>query len=108
MTPDEANRLLQTALAQHRAGKIAEAERLYRQVLSSVPDHFQSWANLGLLLLNVRRAGEAANAFNAAASLAPKSAPIHNSLGDALTDAGEWGLAQYAYGTAIALEPNFY
>ena len=41
--------MVDQALAFHRQGRIAEAERLYRQVLNASPGHFDARHLLGML-----------------------------------------------------------
>ena len=41
---------LQAAVAHHRAGRLAEAEKLYRQVLAGDPNHFDALQLFGLRL----------------------------------------------------------
>src|SRR5205814_5178487 len=48
--PDaDTDRLLALAISQHRAGHIAEAERIYRQILTSDPGHADSLHLLGIV-----------------------------------------------------------
>ena len=52
--------LFAAAVAQHQAGAFAEAERRYRYILSTNPDHADSLHNLGLLALQSGNAASAA------------------------------------------------
>ena len=49
MTPITIEQAIEIALAHHRAGRLAEAETLYRQVLSLVPGHAEVLHLLGVL-----------------------------------------------------------
>ena len=46
---------MQLGLQHHQAGRLAEAEQLYRQVLEQSPDHSQALHLLGML---ARRVGQ--------------------------------------------------
>ncbi len=49
----------QQALRLHRAGRLAEAEQFYRQILAAVPNHADSLHMLGVLALQSGRPAEA-------------------------------------------------
>ena len=58
MTPITIEQAIQLALEHHRAGRLAEAEALYRQVLSEVPGTRRrsiSWASLPVRAAGFRR-----------------------------------------------------
>src|SRR6185437_16354098 len=40
---------MQDAIAHHRAGRLDEAERLYRAALAARPNHAEAWHNLGVV-----------------------------------------------------------
>ena len=42
---------MNSALALHQNGRLAEAEAAYRQILEHQPDHAQAWSNLGMIFL---------------------------------------------------------
>jgi hypothetical protein len=47
--------VLQQAVADHNAGKLIEAERLYRSILARDPEHAESYHYLGVLALQANR-----------------------------------------------------
>ena len=49
---------LSTALFAHQAGRLAEAEPIYRQVLAAMPHHHGALDSLGVLLMQTGRAAE--------------------------------------------------
>ena len=53
------DRALQLALQHHRAGRLAEAEPIYRQVLARQPDHPDALHLLGLIAHQVGRHADA-------------------------------------------------
>ena len=52
---------LDAALAQHRAGELSEAERLYRQLLAREPRHARAMQLLGVLYLQRRQTAAASS-----------------------------------------------
>ena len=48
-------KVLRQAFAQQNEGKLQEAERLYRAVLDSVPEHPEANHNLGILTLSLNQ-----------------------------------------------------
>ena len=49
MTPITIEQAMQIALGHHQAGRLAEAEAIYRQVLAQFPDHADALHLLGVL-----------------------------------------------------------
>jgi tetratricopeptide (TPR) repeat protein len=47
---EELKKLMQTAVALHREGKLDAAEQLYRKYLAAWPHNAHAWPNLGALL----------------------------------------------------------
>ena len=73
----EHDRLLVKALGARRAGRLVEAEQLYRQVVDDHPDDVEAWLQLGQLLfqsnpLRGRSATEARSAFERVLALDPE------------------------------------
>ena len=54
--------MVDQAVALHQQGRVAEAERLYRQVLNASPDHFDGRHLLGMLRSQQGRHHEALSA----------------------------------------------
>ena len=91
----------------HQAGRLQEADALYRQILASQPDHPGALQMLGVLAHQVGRNDLSADLFRRLISFEPQNAEAHNNLGVAL--AAEWKLAEAedAYRRALALRPDF-
>jgi predicted O-linked N-acetylglucosamine transferase (SPINDLY family) len=106
MAPVTLDQAVQTALGHHQAGRLAEAEAIYRQVLAQAPDHPDALHLLGLLACQVGQPAAAIDLIGRAIAAAPGSADAHNSLGGALRQAGRLDEAIAAYGQAIALRPD--
>ena len=98
--------LLETAIEHHRAGELAEAERLFREVLAKEPNQAQASFHLGVLALQSERLDEAVEALTRASALAPNSAVCHANLGEAHRRRGDLLAASDWLLRAIALDPN--
>jgi tetratricopeptide (TPR) repeat protein len=98
---------LDRALAFHRAGRLAEAEAIYRQVLKTQPDNFHCLHNLGIAHAQRRNYAEAAHWFELALRINPNVAEAHNNRGSALKDLNRFEEALASYEHAIALNPDF-
>lgn len=74
---------LNTALEQHRAGNLAEAEQLYRQVVAECPASADAWHLLGALCVQADRPAEAVELIGRAVSLDATKADYFSHLGAA-------------------------
>jgi Tetratricopeptide repeat len=81
--------LLGQAVTQYRSGRPAEAEKLYRQVLSLQPNSTQARAGLGIMLYLRGRPQEAIAAFRQAVELEPENSDLLYKLGNMLLRDGE-------------------
>lgn len=75
---------LQQGVAAHKAGKLQEAERLYRAILQSQPEHSDANHNLGVLAVSVNKAEAALPLFQTALEANPKIEQFWLSYLDAL------------------------
>jgi len=100
------DRLLATAINQHRAGQLAEAERTYRQILQNNPAHPDSLHLLGII---AHQRGDHANAVDLIRrAIAGKPfAPFHYNLGLALLALGRAAEASAEFARAIALNSSY-
>lgn len=98
--------LYERARELHSAGRAAEAERFYREVLDIEPDHAGALQGLGVLCLQTRRIDPAVTYLGKAAQAEPGSATLFNNLGVALTVARRPAEAAEAYRKSLAFEPN--
>ena len=94
------------AMAHHRAGRLAEAEALYRQALARDPSLANVHTNLGAALQAQGRIEAAADAYRAALTLAPDNAAARSNLGLALRILGQLDEALAQQDAALALEPR--
>ncbi len=96
---------MQVAIAFHRAGRLAEAEALYRQVLRDFPEEPEALHLLGLVADATGRKPEAAALLGRAIARRP-SADYLNSLGLVREGLTELAAAEEAYRGAIELDPR--
>lgn len=110
MTPAEranvARSTFEKAVAQHRQGALAEAERLYREVLRLIPRHPGVLHGLGIIALNTQRADQAFGLLSEAAQAAPQNGSIHADLGKAGLASGRYEAAVFAFETTLRLRPD--
>jgi len=92
--------------ALHQAGRLAEAEQIYQQILKAQPKHFESRFLLGVIHAQRGSHGEAVRAFDAALKLNPRNASVHNSRGVALGKLKRVAEALASFDRAIALQPE--
>jgi tetratricopeptide (TPR) repeat protein len=101
-----ARRTYEQAVALHRAGRLADAEALYRQVQAVFPEHPGVLHGLGLIARDGNR-GEAAIALlSRAAKAAPSNGAIRCDLGTAHLRLGQYEAASAAFADAIRLRPG--
>ena len=99
--------ILERALAEHRAGRIAAAEQVYRDLVAEDSDFHPAWHLLGVALLQQGRAAEAVHALQRAATLNPSEAKYQNNLGGALSALSRAEDALSAFEQAAALAPGY-
>jgi protein O-GlcNAc transferase len=94
------------AIQHHQAGRLQDAEQLYRQILARQPDHFQALLHLGILAHQQGREDLAIELIRKSITLNPRLPEAHNNLGIALQAKGQIDEAVAAYRRAIALKPS--
>jgi protein O-GlcNAc transferase len=95
------------AVALHQAGRLMEAEPLYRRVLEAQPRHFDSLHLLGVIHYQQAQYREAIRLIDAALAINPAVAAAHNNRGNAFKDLGETTQALASFDRAIALKPDY-
>ncbi|EDY22437.1 TPR repeat-containing protein [Chthoniobacter flavus Ellin428] len=100
---DQAFRL---AVAHHQAGRLAEAEGLYRQILGAQPNHAGALHLLGVIADQVGRHEVAVELIQKAIALAPNVADFHSNLGAAQRNLGRFDEAMAEFRRAIQLQPD--
>jgi tetratricopeptide (TPR) repeat protein len=99
--------LLEAALAHHRAGRIAMAEKSYRRILEVEPDDPTAEHFLGLIAYQEGRYPEALARITRATQLAPSYAEAHHNLGNLYLDSKKHAEALECYDKALELNPDY-
>ncbi|HEY0836689.1 MAG TPA: tetratricopeptide repeat protein [Azospirillum sp.] len=99
-------RWLPLAVQHHQAGRLAEAEDLYRRFLRSFPGHAGARANLGVALRALGRLDEAIAWYRSALIIDPGNGGVHYNLGNALRAAGRRGEAAACFRAAAHHRPD--
>jgi predicted O-linked N-acetylglucosamine transferase (SPINDLY family) len=95
------------AIQHHQAGRLNEAENLYRQILAVQPDHAGALHYLGVIAHQIGRDDVAIEFIQQAIRLDPASADTHCNLGEAYRTSGRLDEAIAEYQHALALRPNY-
>jgi len=103
---DQIEQTLAVATEHHRAGRTAEAERLYRDVLDASPGHPDALHLLGVLALQSGRADEAVDRIAQAVAGDDGSPLFHANLGHALHASGRHREAAMSFARALTLLTN--
>jgi protein O-GlcNAc transferase len=107
MAITDASRALSRALEHLRAGRMAEAESLSREVLAQQPYSSAAKQILGIIASQSGRADLAVEMLRAAAQLSPADPVVHCNLGVALTARRQFAAAAGVLQTALALRPDY-
>jgi protein O-GlcNAc transferase len=97
---------LAAAMAHHRAGRLTEAERLYRSVCDSDPNNARAFHLLGVAAHQLKRP-DAALLVGRAVMLDPDFAEAHNDRGVILAASGSFSDAISSFERAVALNPGY-
>lgn len=95
---------IQIAIDHHQAGRLAEAEALYQQILQTEPDHADALYLLGLLAQQEGKPVIAVDYLLKAIAVNPSSSMYYNTLGNVYKDAGYLDEASLRYRQALQYE----
>jgi CelD/BcsL family acetyltransferase involved in cellulose biosynthesis/Flp pilus assembly protein TadD len=98
---------LDAALQLHRGGRLAEAERIYRSILRTDPEHVQAIYLLGVVFLQQGRFQAAERQLSRAIQINPSVAAAYSNRGNALRGLRRLEEALASYDKAIALKPDY-
>ena len=98
--------LLAAATGHHQAGRLNDAEQLYRRILQADPLHADALHLLGVLAHQVGRNDDAVALIEKAIAQNGGVAAFHNNRGNALKALGRLDAAAAAYRRALALKPD--
>ena len=97
---------LSIAWEYHQAGRLLEAESLYRQVIAVHPESANVLCLLGIAVRQQGRIAEAIAFYEQAIAQQPEFVEAHLNKGHVLLDIGEHEKAIACYAQAIQLAPN--
>jgi len=103
---EEIQQTFTQALQLHQAGRLGEAEALYRRVLESHPGHAGAVHYLGVIAHQTGRRELAIDLLRQATALEPDEAAAHSNLGEALRALGRLDEAISSYRRALELQPD--
>jgi protein O-GlcNAc transferase len=95
---------LQAALKHHGAGRLAEAETLYRRVLTANPNHITALHMLGVLAAQLRRFDAAADLIGRALKIRPDQPEALVNLGNIFLETNRRDDAVACFQRALALK----
>jgi tetratricopeptide (TPR) repeat protein len=96
------------AQSHHQAGRLGEAESLYRQILAVNPNQYDALHLLGILGSQIGRLEQAAELISRAIQLQPLNHAAHNNLGETLAKAKRLDEAIVSFRRAIELKPDYF
>ncbi|MDH5330629.1 MAG: tetratricopeptide repeat protein, partial [Aquincola sp.] len=103
----DVQRAFDAAKAALRAGRTADAERGFRDLVARHPELGGAHANLGLILRNAGKLDESIAALEQAVKVSPKQPVYFNQLGVSYRHKGQFAKAREAYETALTLDPAY-
>jgi len=99
-------RQLDSGMSHHQAGRLAEAEAIYRRVLAEQPNNARALHLLGTLAGQCGRFDMAADLIRQVIRLNPDSADAHHNLSLAMRNLGQFDESVAAARRAVRLDPK--
>jgi protein O-GlcNAc transferase len=106
--PKSPSRLLNEALRFHRAGKLKEAEGIYRQILKKHPGQPDALHLMGVIAHQIGQQDVAVNLIREAIKANPIEASFHNNIAEAYKAQGKLDEAKLHYEKAITLNGDYF
>ena len=106
MAPAQFQQLLQTALAHHQKGRLADAEKLYRQARAAQPNHFDVLHLSGALAYQQGRYADSLDLLTKALRVNSRSAPCMMRAGLANVALGNFSAGETQLRQALKLDPQ--
>ena len=100
-------KLLEEGLRHHQAGRLSEAERLYREILAADAQHADALHLLGVIAHQVGKNEVAVALIGKAVGINGINPAYHSNLGIALQALNRLDKALTCYDEAVRLQPNF-
>lgn len=101
------NQSYENAVTLHQAGRLSEAEGIYRNILAVDPKHVDSMHLLGVIALQVGRNDIAVDLIGKAIAANKRNADFHNNIGVALRALGRLDEAIEHFRHALKLKPDY-
>jgi hypothetical protein len=98
--------MIRDALAHHQAGRLAEAEQIYREALAIDPRNADCRHLLGMIAFQSGQHDQAAELIRDAIALHKTAASYHSNLGNVLQAQGRLDQAEASYRRALELRPE--
>jgi protein O-GlcNAc transferase len=106
MNPITVERAMQQAVEHHMAGRLAEAEGMYRQILGRFPDHPDALHLLGVLAGQTGHPDAAIGLIGRAIAVRPDIADYHRNLAESYRRSARWEEEIASLRRALALRPD--
>ena len=107
MTQVTIEQAMRLALQHHQAGRIAEAEKIYRQVLTQKPNHADALHLLGVIAHQTGDLDTGIKLIQQAITINPTIADYHNNFATVLRDKGLRNESITALREAVRLKPDY-
>ena len=95
------------ALQHQQSGNQKNAKLLYKKILLSQPNHWQSLGNLGMLAEQSNKYAVAINFFQKAILINPSAAKLHHNLGVVWQELGDIEHALICFKKAWQIDPHY-
>jgi len=95
------------AFQNHKKNNFKIAEDLYKKILKTDPNHFESIFLLGSLSAQTKNFNEAKQLLEKAIQINPDYADAHNNFGNVLIELGDYQKAKDCFQKTIEIQPNF-
>jgi predicted O-linked N-acetylglucosamine transferase (SPINDLY family) len=99
-------RMISQGAALHRAGRLADAERIYRDVLRIQPDHVAALNLMAAICIERGQREEVVSLLDRSLGIDPRQVEVAVELGNAQHELGRHGDALASYDRALALKPD--
>ncbi|MGD0389079.1 MAG: tetratricopeptide repeat protein [Tepidisphaeraceae bacterium] len=107
MTQREIEQAMQIAVQNQQAGKLGEAELIYRQILAGQPNHANALHLLGAIAIQVGRLDAGIELIRRAIAIDPAIAEYHSNLSVALRQKGQLDEAISSCREALRLQGDY-
>jgi len=104
---DDLEQYLTKGVQCYEAGRMDEAEKIFKEVIAQIPECADAYNLLGIVYAGHKKFTEALVNFKEAVRLSPNNAAYNSNLGNALQDNGELNESMPYYFKAIELQSDF-